>query len=123
MPYPTALFNATNISSKNEVINQKYIFEQKQGNRIYGYKVQYSIGGKPEYKNFGRREYSNLESVLEAAKEFRDEQYAIITSKISELEKKSRDIEFERGLRRKIKHCEKDEILDILKKYSISTVE
>ena len=40
--------------------------------------------------------------------------------KIKEIEHKARSIEFERGLRRKLKAGESDEIIHILQKYVIS---
>lgn len=42
-----------------------------------------------------------------------------IEKRVNELKKKTRDVEFERGLRDKINNSEMDEILSVLKKYQV----
>ena len=67
------------------------------------------------------QKYGSPESALVAAKSYRDK-YVIPDREriIKEIEHKSRSIEFERGLRRKIEAGEIDEISQTLQKYGIS---
>ena len=57
---------------------------------------------------------------MKAAKEYRDK-YVIADreQRIEEIKHKLRNVEFERGLRDKIKAGEFEEIIDILKKYDV----
>jgi hypothetical protein len=117
--FNTSLLNTTNINSKYKEKDMQYI--HKQGRPILtGYKVHYNLGGETFYKNFSIREYGSEQAALLEAKKYRDEN--VIKSrnrKIESLIKKCRDIEFERGLKNKLKAHEMDEIKEILKKYSL----
>ena len=122
--YNSAILNSANVASKYKNDDMQYIQPQKSSGRINGYKVHYNVGGKVYYKHFGIREYKTETAALEAAKKYRDEECvkskeAIIQSMI----KKTRDIEFERGLRDKINAGEITEVIDILKKYGIEANE
>lgn len=112
-----AILNSTNVSRKY-TDDMELIYPQSAG-----YKVHYSIAGKPYYKHFKFSDYESKEATLEAAKKYRDEE-AIPNREhiIKEMTKKTRDIEFERGLRDKLQNGERSEVLSILKKYGISTL-
>jgi len=99
--------NSTNIKSKYLPDNNQLIYLQPSG----AYKVHTNIFDKPLYKNF---------QTLEEARTYRDE-YVIplIEQRVLEMKKKTRDIEFERGLRDKLANGEKMEVLAILRKYKI----
>lgn len=110
----TSKLNSTNVSSKNKKNDMHLIFAQysktkKRGIYINGYKVQTNIFDEVIYKHFG---------TIQEAKDFRD-QFVIpyIEKKISDMEKKNRDIEFERGLRDKLQNGELGEVRHILEKY------
>jgi hypothetical protein len=78
---------------------------------IHGYKLHTNIFDETVYKYFNN---------VEEAKDYRDNVVLpYIEQKIEELIKKTRDIEFERGLKQKIENNEIDEIYNILKKYKI----
>ncbi|MCE5342308.1 MAG: hypothetical protein LLF96_01780, partial [Eubacteriales bacterium] len=115
--FSTAILNSTNISSKFTADGMQYI--HKQGNA--GYKFHCNLGGKTYYKNFGKRLYGSMSAALVAAKEYsefwiREERPRIIQS----LVKKTRDVEFERGLREKLNIGEMEEIMSILSKYGMA---
>jgi len=99
--------NPTNQKSKYETDNMHLIHRQKGG----AYKIDTNTNGKKLYKNFQTKE----EAIA-----YRDQ--VVIPSREAEnikIEKKARDIEFERGLRDKLNNNEKEEVLEILKKYEI----
>jgi hypothetical protein len=99
--------NGTNIKSKFESENNQLIHVQPGG----GYKVHTNIFDETIYKHF---------RTLEEARTYRNQVvYPYIETKITEMTKKIRDIEFERGLRDKLNNNEKNEVLEILKKYDI----
>ncbi|KGR87413.1 HNH endonuclease [Lysinibacillus odysseyi] len=107
--------NSTNILSKNIEQDLHLIFPQKSivngVERIYGYKVHKNVFDLTIYKNF---------ETLEAAKKYRNEVVIpLVNEKIEEMKKKTRDIEFERGLRDKLNNNELEEVLAILNKYNI----
>jgi hypothetical protein len=107
--------NATNIKSKYLNEGMHLIYPQmgtRNGQKvIYGYKVHTNVFDETIYMNF---------STVEEAKEYRDNVVLpYIERRVEELKKKIRDIEFERGLRDKIKNNEIDEIRTILRKYGI----
>lgn len=117
--YNAAILNSTNISSKNSKNDMQYI--HKQGTN--GYKVHYNLSGTTFYMNFSKKEYGCLENALIAAKKYRDEVVLNERQKvINQMQVKTRNIEFERGLKEKLKHGEKEEIISILKKYNISAL-
>ena len=110
-----AILNSTNVSSKFSEEGRQYIHDVTGG-----YKIHYNLGGETFYWFFGSKKHGSMANALEAAKKYRDE--VVIPDrvrKIAELERKSRNIEFERGLRDKINAGEKGEILAILQKYDI----
>lgn len=113
--FNTALLNSTNIKSKNND-NMQYIHKvpskDSKGNvKFYGYKIHYNTGGETYYKFFKSKD--------EAIK-YRDEfVYNHREKALIQLQKKYRDIEFERGLRDKLKAGEKGEIEEILRKYKL----
>lgn len=114
-----AMLNGSNVSSKFDDEDRRFIHEVKGGSG--GYKIHYSLGGKPYYVDFfSIAKYGSKEAALEAAKEYRDK-YVIADreQKIEEIKHKLRNIEFERGLRDKIVAGEIDEILDVLHKYEV----
>ena len=114
-----AMLNGTNVSSKFDDENRRFIHEVKGGSG--GFKIHYSLGGKPYYVDFfSIAKYGSREAALAAAKEFRDK-YVIADreQKIEEIKHKLRSIEFERGLRDKIEAGEINEILDVLQKYEV----
>ncbi len=118
--YSTAILNTTNISSKFKEKDMQFIHRQGKESSINGYKVHYNLAGETFYKNFGVKEYGGVEEALYAAQRYRD---SVVEkqrqAKIDEMIKKTRDIEFERGLRDKIKAGEISDILAVLKKYNI----
>jgi len=74
-----------------------------------GYKVHTNVFDETIYKNF---------KTLEKARIYRDKVVIpYIETRVTEMMKKTRDIEFVRGLRDKLNNGEKDEVLEILKKY------
>lgn len=114
--YNSAILNSSNISSKFEDEDRQYIHTVTGG-----YKIHYSLAGKPYYIGFfGAKKYGSYEKALEAAKEYRDK-YVIPEREvlINEMIRKTRNIEFERGLRDKIAAGETDEIIAVLRKYGI----
>jgi hypothetical protein len=112
--FSTPKLNATNILSKYKKDDLHMIFKQhpsKNKGRISGYKVHANIFDEVKYKNF---------KSIEEAKRYRDDELIpYIETRIKVMEKKNRDIEFERGLRDKIDSNEIDEIIIILKKYGL----
>ena len=114
-----AMLNGTNVSSKFDDEDRRFIHEVKGGSG--GYKIHYSLGGKAYYVDFfSIARYGSREAALAAAKEYRDK-YVIADreQKIEEIKQKLRSIEFERGLRDKIAANELDEIIDVLQKYNV----
>lgn len=109
-----SILNSTNVSRK--CIDDMWLIYPQ----LAGYKVHYSIAGEPNYEHFKFSDYESKAATLAAAKKYRDEK-AIPNRerKIKEMFKKTRDVEFERGLRDKLKNNEIDEVLSILKKYDI----
>jgi hypothetical protein len=94
-------FNTNNISTKSENIYKVN----------YSYQVKMNIDGKL---------YSKYFSTFEEALEYRDNILIPLKQKeIEKLEKKDRDIEFERGLLLKLQNSELDEVLKVLEKYNI----
>ena len=120
-----AMLNGANVSSKFDGDDRRFIHEnKKKSGGISGYKIHYNLGGEAYYiRSFSVQTYGSTEAALAAAKAYRDE-YVIPDreQKIKEIEHKARSIEFERGLRRKLKAGETDEIVHILQKYGISTI-
>ena len=115
----TAMLNGTNVSSKFDDEDRRFIHEVKGGSG--GYKVHYSLGGNPYYLGFfSVAKYGSRDAALRAAKEFRDK-YVISDreQKIEEIKYKSRSIEFERGLRDKLDAGEKEEVIATLQKYGV----
>lgn len=99
--------NATNIKSKFISDNNHLIHLQPGG----GYKIHTNVFDETIYMNF---------QTLEEARTHRDQVVLpYIESRIAVMKKKSRDIEFERGLRDKLDNNEKNEVLEILAKYKI----
>jgi hypothetical protein len=99
--------NATNIQSKFEADNNHLIHKQPSG----GFKVHTNIFDETIYKNF---------ATLEETRLYRDQVVIpYIEIRITEMMKKTRDIEFERGLRDKLNKDEREEVLSILKKYGV----
>lgn len=117
-----AMLNGSNVSSKFDNEDRRFIHENKnKSGGLSGYKIHYNLGGKPFYvRSFSIKDYGSQEAALNAAKAYRDE--FVIPERerlIEEIEHKLRTIEFERGLRDKLKAGEREEIMDILKKYKI----
>lgn len=114
--FNTSILNTTNISSKYTSDDMQFIHLQAAG-----YKVHYNIAGETFYKHFKFSDYKSKNATLDAAKKYRNEE-AIPNRerKIKEMIKKTRDIEFERGLRDKLKAGETDEVISILCKYGIN---
>jgi hypothetical protein len=107
--------NSTNILSKNQQDDMHHIFPQYSrrltGNIITSYKVHKNIFDEVVYRNF---------PTIELAKSYRDnELLPYVNNRIVDMKKKTRDIEFERGLRDKLVANEKGEIIEILRKYNI----
>lgn len=99
--------NATNIKSKYQLDNNHLIHKQPG----VGYKVHTNVFDETIYKHF---------RTVEEARIYRDEVVIpYIHKRVAEMTKKSRDIEFERGLRDKLQNNEKEEVLAILKKYGV----
>ncbi len=97
--------NPTNVRSKFRSDNNHLIHVQKRG----GYKVHTNVFDETIYKHF---------RTLEQARKYRDEEVIpYIELKIIDMKKKTRDIEFERGLRDKLANNEYEEVLEILSKY------
>lgn len=116
----TILLNSINIASKFTDDGMNLIHHQKSG----GYKFHTNIGGKTYYKHFGIKKFGSESGAQIAAKEYRDYWLKEERMKIiDELFKKTRDVEFERGLRDKLYNGEIDEVLRVLSKYHISAVE
>lgn len=100
------LINSGNQKSKNKADNMQLIYAS--GN---AYKIDTNVAGEKIYEYFKTKE--------EAIK-YRDEK--VLPKREAEnikLEKKIRDIEFERGLRNKIAKNEMVEVLEILRKYKV----
>jgi hypothetical protein len=98
--------NTTNIQSKFQADNNQLIHKQKKG-----YKVHFNIFDEPIYEHF---------QTLEDARHWRDTKaIPLIKEKIQEMIIKTRNIEFERGLRDKLANNEKQEVLEILRKYNV----
>ena len=114
-PLSSQFLNSTNISSKKDG-DMQYIYEQKTS-----FQVSYNVGGIKYYQMFNKSEYNSDEDALIAAKEYRDN-VAIKEKKIKvrELVKKTRTVEFERGLKNKLLSHETDEVVKILRKYGLS---
>lgn len=111
-----AMLNGTNVSSKFDDEDRRFIHEVTGG-----YKIHYSLGGEAYYLgHFSIAKFGSKEAALNAAKAYRD-QYVLPDRerKIEEIKRKLRNIEFERGLRDKINADELDEIMDVLKRYSV----
>lgn len=108
--------NGTNRYSKytNDDMNLIYpqISHRVSGEKVVtGYKVHTNIMDETIYKSF---------KTVDEAREYRDNVVLpYIEKRIEELIKKTRDIEFERGLRDKLVNLEKEEIIAVLKKYSV----
>jgi hypothetical protein len=101
--------NATNIKSKYQLDNNHLIHKQPG----VGYKVHTNIFDETIYKNF---------RTVDEARVYRDQVVIpYIQQRIAEMTKKSRDIEFERGLRDKLQNGEKEEVIVILKKYGVGS--
>lgn len=118
-----AMLNGSNVSSKFDDDDRRFIHTVKRANGTLScYKIHYNLGGEAYYiGSFSVRAYGSPEAALDAAKAYRDK-YVIPdrARKIKEIEHKARSIEFERGLRRKLKAGEADEIIQTLQKYGIS---
>lgn len=114
-PYNATILNSTNISSKYADKDMQYIF--KNGS---GYKIHFNLAGETDYTQFSSFKYGTKESALEEAKKYRD---TVIIPKreriIEEMIQKTRNVEFERGLRDKIAAGEIHEIISILEEYGI----
>ncbi len=107
--------NTTNIKSKYFEDDMNLIYPQtykaKGKKVIHGYKVHTNVFDETIYKNF---------STIDEARHYRDNVVLpYIEKRVYELKKKTRDVEFERGLRDKISNNEMDEILSVLKKYQV----
>lgn len=107
--------NSTNVKSKYQDVGMQMIYpsySQVNGTKVIaGYKLHTNVFDETIYKYF---------KTVDEAKKYRDSTVIpYIESKIIELTKKTRDIEFERGLRDKISSNEIDEIERILEKYNI----
>ncbi len=118
--FSTAILNSTNISSKYENVGMKYIYRQGSTEKPNGYKVHYNLAGRTYYKNFSVSDYGSIENTIIAAQKYRDEIVTVEREQIiEEMLQKTRNVEFERGLRDKLNAGEKDQVLEILKKYEI----
>lgn len=100
--------NTTNIASKFQQENNHLIHKQRGDT----YKVHTNINDETIYKGGFK--------TIEEARQYRDEVVIPYLEKIrTEMIKKQRDIEFERGLRDKLDNGEISEVHEILKKYNI----
>ena len=120
-----AMLNGANISSKFDDEDRRYIHENKnKTGGLAGYKIHFNVGGKAYYvASFSVSEYGSPAAALNAAKEYRDKHILQERERIiQEIERKSRNIEFERGLRDKLAVGETDEIVQILERYGIHTI-
>lgn len=118
--YNAAILNSTNISSKYEESDMQYIHRNGSKDKPSGFKIHYNLAGKTFYKNFGVSDYGSVENAIRAAQRYRDE--VVLREResvINEMVKKTRNVEFERGLRDKLRAGEKDEVMTILKKYDV----
>lgn len=98
--------NTTNVKSKFSSDNNHLIHSQPSG-----YKIHTNIFDETIYKHF---------KTIEEARTYRDEiVIPYIESRVIEMKKKTRDVEFERGLRDKLENDERDEIMETLKKYGV----
>ena len=114
------ILNSTNVSSKYQTTGMQYIHRQGSAAKPSGYKVHYNVMGQTFYKNFSALEYGTVEKALKAAKKYRDD--VVLRQRdqiITEMIKKTRDIEFERGLRDKLQAGEREEVKMILQQYGI----
>jgi len=103
--------NSTNVQSKHQSDNNHLIHRQNLKKGGFSYKVHFNIFDQPIYKNF---------SNLKEAQVWRDSvAIPLINQKIEEMKIKTRNIEFERGLRDKLENNEKQEVIEILKKYKV----
>jgi hypothetical protein len=99
--------NATNIKSKFLSENNHLIHKLKNG----GYKVHTNVFDEVVYKYFKE---------LDDARIYRDQTVLpYVEKRVAEMIKKTRDIEFERGLRDKLENDERQNVLEVLKKYGI----
>lgn len=118
--FNTSILNSTNISSKYTKNDMQYIHRQGAKDNPSGYKVHYNLGGKTFYKNFSITEFGSIEEAIRAAKEYRDD--IVVNQRqvvIEEMIRKTRNVEFERGLKCKLEAGELDEVLQILRKYNV----
>lgn len=115
--FNTSILNSTNISSK---YSESDIHRQGSKDKTNGYKVHYNLAGKTYYKNFSVKEYGSAQEAIKAAKKYRDEFVIPEREKIIiEMMRKTRSIEFERGLRDMLNAGEFDEVIKILRKYNV----
>ena len=118
--YNAAILNSTNVSSKYGQRGMQYIHKNGNKNNPSGFKIHYNLAGKTFYRNFGVSEYGSIEKALEAAQKYRDETVTIERENvINEMLKKTRSIEFRRGLKGMLRAGERDEVLAILKDYGL----
>ena len=111
--FNAAILNTSNVASKYAEDDMQYIHKV-----LGGYKIHYNVAGKTFYHFFGSTKYGSESSALSAAKSYRDKYVRNEReSAISEMIRKTRNIEFERGLRDKIAAGEIDEIVNILRKW------
>ena len=113
--FNSTILNSTNISSKYENDDRYYIHAVTGG-----YKIHYNLAGKTFYWGFfSTNKYGNDQAALDAAKVYRDKYVLPDREKIiTDMIRKTRNIEFERGLRDKLVAGEKDEVISILRKYN-----
>lgn len=98
----------------------QYIHVNGIKNNPRGFKIHYNLAGKTYYKYFGAATYGGAEKALEAAKKYRDEEVPKEREKIiNEMIKKTRNIEFRRGLRDMLIAGEKSEVIAVLKEYGL----
>lgn len=98
----------------------QYIHRNGDKNNPSGFKIHYNLAGRTFYENFGISEYGSLEKALEAAREYRDGVVMNEREKvINEMLRKTRYIEFERGLRDMLRAGEKEDVVEILKAYNL----
>ena len=113
--FNTSILNTTNVASKYTADDMQFIHKQTSG-----YKIHYNIAGETFYKHFKFSDYKSKTATLKAARKYRNEE--VIPNrehKIKEMIKKTRDIEFERGLRDKLENGEQSEVESIVNKYGI----
>lgn len=118
--FNAAIPNSTNISSKYEQSDMQYIHRNGRKDKPSSFKIHYNLAGKTFYKNFSVSDYGSVDGALKAAQKYRDE--VVVEERklvISNMVKKTRHIEFERGLRDMLKEGEGDEVKKILKKYGV----